>query len=577
MTDELTPTQIRHLEIIEAWGRDSFLFYEEALGMRPSEPIDSLRGAPIKYKDGNGVERTTILFDKDGRLVYHDLSFYSKDMFKYQSPGQFRAKYHGKRFTWQQTVILEAYQRAIETFDKDSFDANKRWITIRSGHGIGKTATESCIALHFLTCFFHSQIGATANSENQLKDIFLKEFYFWKEKMPQGLRDNLEQLDDFVRVKDTKDWFLRARVSKADKPEALAGLHGKYVLLNADEASGIDNMTFEVMKGALTGVNYIVMYYSNPTRTEGEFYESHKPGSSFVKLHFSSLDSPIVEDGYAKRMEADYGLTSDEYRIRVLGNFASVADMDDKGWVPLFANLTILFEPERGQIINGALIGVDPAGTGKDHSVVHVRDNVYLKEVLNEKTSSPPDLARKIETIRDIYRSKSSDIGVDAFGIGAQVVANVSTKIDESVNAILADKPRPGTENQFHSFKSELAWKYRAWVAGGGITITNNRESWLREMNKIKYKRDAQGRIMLMPKIEFKKLWGYSPDKMDAAMLTFFKDDPTKAVVISAADLQTEKLGQFIMQQRAEAEASQTGTEIRFGGEQPDQGGFSSM
>lgn len=549
--DDLTPTERNHLDVFDEWSKDVFIFADDNLGMKPSEPVDNLRGVPIRYKDGLGVERTTLLFDYEGRLVYHDLSFYTRDMFKMQERYLFK-RYRGHRFTWQQTIVLEAYNRAINTFDKDSFDAQKRWITTRSGHGIGKTATMSVIALHFLTCFFGSQIGATANSENQLKDVFLKEFYFWKEKLPDVMKSNIQQLDDMVRIGDDKDWFMRARVSKPDKPEALAGLHGRYVLLLADEASGIDTMTFEVMKGALTGENYIVMYYSNPTRTEGEFFDSHKGGSAFTKLHFNSLESPIVEEGYASKWAADYGTTSDEYRIRVLGEFASIAEMDDKGWIPLFANLTVLMEPERGQIINGAIIGVDPAGKGRDSSVVHVRDNVYLKEVLNEKTSSPPDLARKVETIRDIYRSRSSDIGIDAFGIGAQVVANISTKIGESVNAILADRPREGTEHEFNSYKSELAWKFRSWVAQGGIIITNNRQAWLREFEKIKYKRDRQGRIQLMGKEDFKKLYGFSPDRFDAAIYTFFKDEPTKEVVIPKSELETQELAAFIQRSHVE-------------------------
>lgn len=555
MIDLFTPAQKEFDMDWEAWRTDVFMFASKNLGMKAAEPLDTLMAAPIRYKDAFGQERTTMLFDSHGRLVYHDLSFYTADMFKHQSKGMFK-RYHGKRFTWQQTVMLEAYNRALSTFGQDSFDSSKRWITTRSGHGIGKTATMSVIALHFLICHLGAQIGATANSENQLKDIFLKEFYFWKEKMPTDIKPNLNQLDDMVRVGNDKDWFLRARVSRPEKPEALAGLHGKFILILADEASGIDDMTFEVMKGALTGANYIVMYYSNPTRTEGEFFDSHKGGSAYTKLHFSSLDSPIVEDGYADRIIGDYGLNSDEYRIRVLGDFASVAEMDDKGWIPLFANLNILMEPESGQIINGAIIGVDPAGKGRDSSIVHVRDVVYLKEVLNEKTSSPPDLARKIEMIRDVYRSRSNDIGIDAFGIGAQVVANITTKVGETVNAILADKPRPGTEHDFNSFKSELAWKFRSWVAGGGIIITNNSQTWLRELSKIKYKRAIGGQIQLMGKVEFKKLYGFSPDRFDAACYTFFKGEPTRAVIVPKETLATQELAAFILQAEAQQEAA---------------------
>lgn len=540
------PTLDKNLLQLEMWSKDVFRFAEETLGMRASEPIDELRGKPITYTDGMGNKQTTILFDMDGRLVYHDLSFYTMDMFKYQSQGMFRSKYRGKRFTWQQTIELEAYNRAINTFDKDSFDMYKRWITIRSGHGIGKTSFLSIISIHFLICFFGAQVGVTANTEDQLKDIFLKEFSKWKMNLPEHLGDNLEVLDDFVRVSGEKDWFLRARVARPEKPEALAGLHGDYVLVLVDEASGVHDRVFEVMKGALTGDNYIVLYTSNPTRTEGEFFDSHKDGSMYTKLHFSSRQSPIVKDGYIEKMEHDYGKESDEVKIRVDGEFAGVAEMDDKGWIPLFANMNIHFEPQQGQKINRAVIGVDPAGRGRDSSIVTVRDHVYLKEVLNEKTSTELDLARKVETIRDAYNSKSSDIGVEAFGLGAKVVANINTKTGDNVVAVLTDKPREEVKDKFHTYRSELAWRFREWVARGGIIITNNQRGWLNEMEKIKYKRDAKGRIMLMDKVTFKKEYGFSPDRFDSATMTFFKDEPEMPVHLTKEVLEAKETQEWL-------------------------------
>lgn len=535
----------KNLEQIDKWGKDVFLFAEEAMGMRPSEPIDELRGKPIKYKDGFGREQTTILFDMNGRLVYHDLSFYTQDMFKNQDRAKFKW-YKGTRFTWQQTIELEAYQRGIDTFDKDSFDMEKRWISIRSGHGIGKTSFLATISLHFLICFFGSQIGVTANTEDQLKDIFLKELTKWKQKLPEYLGNNLEVLDDMVKVKGDKDWFLRARVARPEKPEALAGLHGEYILILVDEASAVHDKVYEVMKGALTGENFLVIYTSNPTRTEGEFFDSHKDGSTYTRLHFNSRHSPIVKEGYIDKMESDYGKDSDEVKIRVDGEFAGMAEMDDKGWIPLFANMTIYFEPQRGQIINRCVIGVDPAGQGRDRSIVHVRDHVYLKEVLNETTSTDLDLARKIETIRDAYNSQSRDIGVEAFGIGAKVVANINTKTGDNVVAILTDKPREEVKDKFHTYKSELAWRFREWIAKGGIIITNNQKAWLNELEKIKYKRDQQGRIMLMDKVTFKKEYRFSPDRFDASCMTFFKDEPEMPVHLTKDQLEMKETQEFL-------------------------------
>ena len=489
------------------------------------------------------------MFNEDGRLVYKDLSFYTMEMFKHQSRAEFKAL-KGTQFTWQQTVTLTAYNRALWTFGMDTYELNKRWITVRSGHGTGKTTTEAIIALHFLICLHGSQIGMTANTEQQVSDIFLKEFAVWKRRLPDALQNSIKQTSDHIRIDDSEDWFLRAQVARAEKPEALAGLHGKYVLIIVDEASGVHDKVFEVMKGALTGDYFIVFYASNPTRTEGEFYESHKEGSRYTKLHFSSRQSPIVKEGFIQGMEHDYpslgGEVSDKVKIRVDGEFAGDTVMDDKGWIPLFANVKVNFEPEDGQILNRGIIALDPAGMGKDRSIAVIRDNVYMKEVLNEAVSDPKDLARKLEVIRDAYNCSSNDIGIEAFGIGAKVVGEVNTKFGEHVTGILTDKPREGTEDEFSSYKMELAWKFRAWVLAGGRIVTNNPRAWLKEMEKIKFKRTLRGTMQLMPKQVFKKEYGFSPDRFDSAIHSFFKDEPDRPVHLTKEQLQTQEMQEFI-------------------------------
>jgi hypothetical protein len=176
-----------------------------------------------------------------------------------------------------------------------------------------------------------------------------------------------------------------------------------------------------------------------------------------------------------------------------------------------------------------------------------------MKEVLNESVSDPKDLARKLEVIRDAYNCTSNDIGVEAFGIGAKVVGEVNTKFGEAVTGILTDKPREGTEDEFASYKMELAWKFRAWVLAGGRIITNNPRAWLKEMEKIKFKRTLRGQMQLMPKQVFKKEYGFSPDRFDSAIHSFFKDEPTRPVHLSKEDLQTQEMQEFIKRAQSTA------------------------
>jgi hypothetical protein len=248
-------------------------------------------------------------------------------------------------------------------------------------------------------------------------------------------------------------------------------------------------------------------------------------------------------------MEEDYGKDSDEVKIRVDGEFAGEAEMNDKGWIPLFANVSVMFEPIGFQVINRGLISCDPAGQGKDKSIAGIRDNIYLKEVLNESTSNEIDLARKIETIRDVYNCSTSDIAVDAFGIGAKVVVNIRPRENElnaTPVALLVDKAREETKHLFKNYNAELAWKFREWVRKGGIIITNDQKGWLNELSKIMYRRDGLGRIELMPKVEFKKENGFSPDRFDMAKMTFFKDEAYMPVQLTKQQLEQKETAEFL-------------------------------
>lgn len=543
-----------NLREIEKWGKDYFYFAENILGMKPSEPLDELRGKILTVKI-NGIDRQVCLFDHDGSLIHPNLKIYKKKHFKHQDPKSFKEYYKGTAYTWQQTVILTAYNRAIQTFDKDSYDIRARFITVVSGHGIGKTATLANISLHFLLSYMGAQAAATANTEAQIKDVFLKEFAIWRRRLPEYLQPNITQIDDRITIAGEKDWFLRAIVARPEKPEAIAGLHAPYVLLIFDEASAIHAKIFEVAKGALTGENFVSIYISNGTRAEGEFYESHKAGSGYTSLAFSSRESPIVKEGFIEKLEEDYPSTgdqaSDEVRIRIDGQFPSTTDMDDKGWVPLFANVTLRFEPEQGQKFGNAILSLDPSGEGRDTSSCGIRDSVYLKEVFNEKISEPKQLARKVETVMDIYHINANDVAIDGFGEGAKVIAEINTKVGESVNAIMTDKAREETKHLYKNFNAELAWKFREWVLKGGIIITNRPKVWENELSKIRYRRTGTGQIELMGKREFKKLFGFSPDRFDMAKYSFFKEQAYVNPVLSKEQHQAMEAMEFLRKAKA--------------------------
>lgn len=220
-------------------------------------------------------------------------------------------------------------------------------------------------------------------------DVLRKELGLWIKRLPREISQYFKRTSKYIRIQDPEDnngyyemteddfdsfvsegagnaWFARARTASKDRPEALAGLHADDMLIVVDEASGVEQAVFDTSKGALTNDNVLFIMISNPTRLEGYFYDSfHKIRNTFHIMNFNSEESPIVGNSIKEEIVAEHGVESDEYRIRVKGEFPLHGDMDEDGRIDLFEMNQIDFIAE-DQVVgfNPSKMGVDPSGTG---------------------------------------------------------------------------------------------------------------------------------------------------------------------------------------------------------------------
>ena len=511
--------QIKQYKIfLEKYQYEPFDFFRDVLKLKPCLCIPDLREKYFNLPDG----RSIILFDNNGLPCNDDYSLYTKLVSKGIKIFQ---DWEDGMLTWHQMLKIQAYRDALKTFNTDfTTTFKKRWITTRAGRGTGKSSSTSMISWHFLLCFPGSQTVFITNTEDQIKRVYMKEMHIWFKKLPEFIQDNISFLEREIKINGDRDWFIRTNVSSPEKPESLSGFHGDYVMVLFDEASSIPQVTFDTMRGTLTGGNYVTFFDGNPTRTDGEFFDSHKAKNShiYTQLHFNSRYSPIVTKASIIFLEEKEGKGSDKVRITIDGEFPGEGDTDDKGWIPLFSGIKINYEKDIGQTVIKPLLGLDPAGSGKNRSVLTSRDNVYLKEEFSEETSSPKSLARRVEMYLQKYNIPYHNLEVDAFGVGAMVINEMTTTGNDRPKAFLGtEQLNENDKKVFNTIKMKRAWELRQWLANGGTIITNDKEGWEKEFNKIKYKQTLKGKMELMGKIEFKKDYGFSPDKFDSALYTF--------------------------------------------------------
>jgi len=412
---------------------------------------------------------------------------------------------------WQRDVL-----QALSGHDK---------ISVRSCHGPGKSTLDSWAILWFMCCFFPCKVPCSAPTLHQLKDILWSELSIWHKRMIPELRDEfvLKASDQDMRFylkSSPQESFAVARTGRKDNPEALQGFHSKHLLFILDEASGIDEIVFEVAQGALSTPHAKVLMTSNPTRTSGYFHKSHHSMRNRWKtFKVSAEDSPRVSDQYATDVGDAYGIDSDVYRVRVLGEFPT---SDSNTLIPLdlvedSVNRDIQVSRE-----TPIVWGLDVARFGNDRTVLIKRRGPVIQDKgLSWHGQDTMVTAGKVSDEYDKALIKPIVINVDVIGIGAGVVDRLK-ELGLPVQGINVGES-PSANDRYSRLRDELWFQAREWFEGRDVSITEDHDELVCELTTPKYTYLSNGKIKVESKSDMKKRGVRSPDHADAFCLTFAK------------------------------------------------------
>jgi hypothetical protein len=434
----------------------------------------------------------------------------------------------GETLTWQQTLVFLGYQKALDKKAKPK-------ITIKSGHGIGKSSSIAMLVLHYLAMHHQSQIACTAPTSNQIHDVLWKELSIWKNRIRiEHFKNLYDWKSEYLRIKDDPNaWFARAKTASKENPEALAGVHGEDVMLIADEASGIEDPIFDTAQGSLTNEDTIVIFISNPTRTSGYFYRTHNDlADQYQCFEFSSEDSPLVSRKWIEDRAIEYGgKDTERYGIRVKGTFPNADAVDDKGYVPLYIKGTYTFSHDRDMsATTEKALGVDPAGEGQDECVWYLRDGYKAIRLAKEKKSNSLGIATKTIMFMEAYDIKPENVIVDNFGEGANVSRDIAilSKGKYSVRAVntgdTLDSDIFGEDvaSEYINLRAYLFYESNKWLRNKGELVYNADVE--KELPVLKFRRNIKGKIQIIDKLTLKKSGIPSPNNLDAFSLTFLVD-----------------------------------------------------
>jgi len=478
---------------------------------------------------------------------------------------------------WERPVAFAEEILGLETWSRqrdilNAYVAHRR-VTVTSGHKIGKSCTAAIIALHFFCSKEDARVVFTSTTARQVDAILWRELGKIRAKAgcclacrracKEAGRPEPRPCPHSSLIGGTMNSLARSGFRSADfreisgftarDAEAVAGISGANLLYLPDEASGIDEEIFQAIEGNRAGGGRIVMF-SNPTRTEGEFYRSHsekalrfekdgspvldakgKPVGFYFAIHVSSEETPNVIERrevipglatheWVEEKREEWGTDSALYKVRVRGEFCA----NESGKIISVALITEAEARWSSTEAEGELaIGVDPAGesVNGDETAFAVRRGLKVVKLFAKRGLSADAIVQEIEGLLAEYRRRGDtkpSVAVDVEGeIGIAVAGRLRAlpEQEKRFDLVRVKASHRVGRPPYERVRDALWGNLRDWLRHGGAIPEDTKLA--RELHAPAWIELAgTGLVKATPKSELRKELGRSPDRADAVALS---------------------------------------------------------
>lgn len=435
-------------------------------------------------------------------------------------------------------------------------------VSVKSGHRVGKSWLAGSLALWFYSTFPDARVICTAPTSTSVQGIIwraIKQLHARSgrclactQRDPGGPIPCAHgtpvdgRLADRASTGLVSEDFREIRGYTVRDVEAITGTAGANLMFIMDEASGVADAIYEGLEGNRAGwteeegVMVRMLLIGNPTRTVGEFYDSHEhPRKKLVyhRITISSRETPnavekrnvipgLATHFWIEQEVAKYGEDSAFVKVRIDGEFP--VGEDGKAF-----SIALITESEERwsetEAVGVLQIGIDPAGssgTGDETCMVARRGSKVLAlrrhRALSEEAHGV-HLCGLIEELRE-HPKERAIVVVDSEGkVGWDVYSHLralSQKKDATfeLHRFRASDKAKREPMTFGLSRDELAHSLWKWMKNGGAIPGD--EMLETELHALEWEHGAGGKQKITPKKELRKILGRSPDSYDALALS---------------------------------------------------------
>lgn len=426
---------------------------------------------------------------------------------------------------WQREVLRTITAHIAQNQGKVDMQALRT--AVSSGRGIGKSALVSWLILWMMTTRIGSSVIVSANSEPQLRSVTWGELTKWAtmainshwwepsatKLVPAAWLSTLVERD---LKKGTRYWGAEGKLWSEENPDAYAGVHnhdGMMVIF--DEASGIPDSIWSVAAGFFTEpiLDRYWFAFSNPRRNTGYFYECfHGKRDFWQTLQIDARTVEGTDKTIYDQIIAEHGDDSREARIEVYGQFPSTGDDQ---FIDLARVDAAMRRAPQKDPTAPIVIGVDPARSGADSTVIAVRKGRDLIDLRRYKGDDTMVVVGHVIHIIEEY--DPTLVVVDEGGLGAGVLDRLKEQRYKQVRGVNFGwkSSRPV---MYGNKRAEIWGALKDWLATASVPADKQLRD---DLVGPRSKPNSAGAIFLESKKEMKARGLASPDAADAIAVTF--------------------------------------------------------
>lgn len=399
--------------------------------------------------------------------------------------------------------------------------------TFKGGVGFGKTRVMAVVILWSLIVHDEIKITIFGPSDQQIQSGIWSEIRSLIGKMPEWAQASFEVGSQKIkRVKRPDDCFCEYRLSNKESIETARGIHKRNNFIFVDEATGVPDDVYDVLKNIIVDDHAKIALISNPSKLSGYFWKTwhdEQISPMWAKVHGRMVDNPNITPEKLAKMEALYeGKGSRQYRIMVEGEFPLE---DHDGLIPRSIVLESVNRKDVIQPGNAAPVwGLDPAGASGDkgdRSVLAKKFGNIFEEFLSWRNKNPHELAELVhdEYVKTPKAKRPIVIAVDAVGIGEGVAAILRDHYNLPVKFVKVSNSPTRNPEKYSRLRDQLWWETRQAFMTENLSIPDI-TTLIDDLCAPTYD-DTSGKIVVESKQSLRKRLKASPDFADALCLTF--------------------------------------------------------